>query len=144
MNTITKDKQCTTLWNVDNLKTSHVDPVVISRVLAEIDAEYEKIWKMTITRGKVHKYLGMTIDYSSPGKVIFLMIDYIGNMIDDITESMKGESDTPDAHQLFEISEDTTNIYQANADIFHNFEAKLIYLPRRARPYIHIAPANES
>ena len=32
---------------------------------------------MTFTRGKVHKYFRMNIDYSSPGKVILLMIDYI-------------------------------------------------------------------
>ena len=56
---------------------------------------------MTITRGKVHKYLGMNIYYSSPGKLIFLMIDYIGKMIDDIPEDMKGESDTPAAHHIF-------------------------------------------
>ena len=59
---------------------------------------------MTITRGKVHKYLGMTIDYSSPGKVIFSMIDYIGKMIDDILEDMKGESALPAAHHLFDIA----------------------------------------
>ena len=53
-------------------------------------AEYGKIEKMTITRGKVHKYLGTTIDYSLPGKVIFLMIDYIGKMLDNIPENMKG------------------------------------------------------
>ena len=32
---------------------------------------------MTITQGKVQKYLGMTIDYSLPGKVILSVIDYI-------------------------------------------------------------------
>ena len=40
--------------------------------------------------GPRHKYLGMTIDYSSPGKVIFSMVEYIRNMIDDISEDMKG------------------------------------------------------
>ena len=58
---------------------------------------------MTITRGKVHKYLGITIYYSLPGKVILLMIDYIVNMIYDITEYMKGESATPTAHHLLGI-----------------------------------------
>ena len=62
MNKIVYDKQCTIIWHVDDLKTSHVDPAVISSVLSDIDAEYGKIAKMTITRGKVHKYLGMTID----------------------------------------------------------------------------------
>ena len=45
---------------------------------------------MTITRGKIHKYLGATGDYSSPGKVIFYMVDYIVNMLDQIPEDMKG------------------------------------------------------
>ena len=78
MNKIIDNKQCTIIWHVDDLKTSHFNPTVVSSVIADIDAEYVKISKMTIMQGKVHKYLGMTIDYSSPGKVIFLMIDYIG------------------------------------------------------------------
>ena len=62
MNNIIDDKQCTILWNVNNLKISHVDPAIISRVLADIDAEYGEIFKISITGGKFHKYLGMTID----------------------------------------------------------------------------------
>ena len=55
----------------------HVDSKIYSGVLADIDAEYRKIAKMTITRGKIHKYLGITIDYSSTGKLIFSMVIYI-------------------------------------------------------------------
>ena len=86
INKIIDNKQCTILWNVYDLKTSHAEPAVVSIILSEIDAEYGKISKMTITQGKVHKYLGMTIDYSSPGKVIFSMIEYIGKNIDNIPE----------------------------------------------------------
>ena len=64
MNKIIVNKQCTILWNVDDLKTSHVDPSVISNIIADIDVDYGKIAKMTITQGKVHKTLGMTIYYS--------------------------------------------------------------------------------
>ena len=46
---------------------SHVVYDIVSRVLDDIDAEYRKVSKMTITQGKIHKYLGMTIDYYSPG-----------------------------------------------------------------------------
>ena len=77
MTKIIDNKQCTILWNVDDLKKSHVDPAIISSVLADIDAEYGKIAKSTITQGKVNKYLGMNIDYSLPSKVILLMIEYI-------------------------------------------------------------------
>ena len=41
---------------------SHVDFDIVSRVFSDIDAEYENIVKMTITGGKIHKYLGMIID----------------------------------------------------------------------------------
>ena len=75
------DKKCTKLWHADDLKALHVNPTVVSSVLADIDEEYGKIAKMTITRSKVHKYLGMTIAYYLPGWVIFLMINYIGKMI---------------------------------------------------------------
>ena len=103
MENIVDDKQCTILWHVDDLKTSHVDPAVIYSVLAGINAEYGKITKMTIMRGKVHKYLGINIDYSSPGKLISLMIDYIVKMIDDIPEYMKGLPATPDAQHLLTL-----------------------------------------
>ena len=90
MNKLIGNKQCTELWHVNNLNISHVDPAVVYRILADIDMEYGKIAKMTITRGKVHKYHGMNIDYSSPGKVIFSMIDYIGKNLYNIPEDMKG------------------------------------------------------
>ena len=79
MNKIIDNKQCTMLWHVNDLKKSHVDPAVVSSVISDIDIEYGKISKMTTTRGKVHKYPRMTIYYSSPGKVILSMINYIGN-----------------------------------------------------------------
>ena len=37
------DKKCTIFWNIDDPRTSHFDPVIISSVLAYIDAEYGKI-----------------------------------------------------------------------------------------------------
>ena len=72
--------------------------------------EYGKIAKMTIMRVKVHKYLRMTIDYSSPGKLILSMINYIGKMLDNIPEDMKVESAPPAAHQFFDIAEDATKM----------------------------------
>ena len=81
----------------------------------------------------------MTIDYSSPGKVILSMIDYIGKMFDGITEDMKGVSSTPHSHHLFDISEDATKLSQAEADIFHHFVAQLLYLSKMARPDIQLA-----
>ena len=55
MNKNVNVKQCTILWNVDDLNMSHVGSNIISSVIAKIDTEYGKITKMTITRGKTHR-----------------------------------------------------------------------------------------
>ena len=44
--------------------------------------EYKNIFedilvKMTVSQGKVHKYLGMTLDYTVCGKVQITMIDFL-------------------------------------------------------------------
>ena len=39
---------------------------------------------MTITVGKIHKYLRVDIEYSLLNKVKFYMVDYIGKIVDDI------------------------------------------------------------
>ena len=76
-----KGKECTILWHDDNLNMLRVDSGIISSVIAEIDSEYGNIAKITITRDKIHKYLGMTTNYFSPIKVIFSIVDYIGKVI---------------------------------------------------------------
>ena len=60
---------------------SHVGYDIVFSVLSKIDAEYENIAKMTITRGKTHKFPRMTIDYYSLGKVNSYMIELIGNIM---------------------------------------------------------------
>ena len=88
---------------------------------------------MNITRGKIHKYLRMTIDYSSPGKLILSWLKYIGKMLNDILEYIKGESATPTTHQLFNIAEYETKLFITNVDLFRQFVEQLLYLPKRAR-----------
>ena len=70
-----KGKKCTILWHGKNIKVLHVNSDIVSSIFSEIDAEYGKISKMTITRGKIRKYLGVTIEYSSTGKVKLSMVD---------------------------------------------------------------------
>jgi hypothetical protein len=42
---------------------------------------YGSIGEVKTTRGKVHEYLGMKLDYTEKGKVIVDMIDYVESMI---------------------------------------------------------------
>ena len=58
------------------------------------------------------------------------MVNYIGNMLDEIPEYMKGESATPSSHHLFDISEDETKLSWTDADLFHIFLEQLLYLSK--------------
>ena len=89
---------------------SHVDSNIIFSVPSDNNTKYGKIKKMTITRGKIQKNIGMTINYSLPGKVILSMVKYIGMMLNNITEDMMEESAITAVHHLFDMVEDATKI----------------------------------
>ena len=59
-------------WRMDDCKVSHMDTKVNDYLITILKEEYESIFKggsgkMTVSRGKVHKYLGMTLDYTTKG-----------------------------------------------------------------------------
>ena len=123
-----KGRKCTILCHVDDLKMSHINSNAVTSVLADIDAEYAKIEKMIITRGKIHTYLGVNIDYSSPGKVKFSMVNYIRKMIDGITEYMKGESATLEVNLLFDTAQDMAKLSKTDTYLYHYIVVQILYL----------------
>ena len=140
-NKIVNGKQCTVLWHVDDLKISHVDTKVVTDVINTINAEFGKEAPITINRGKVLEYLGMTLDYSTPGKVKIVMSDYIDKMLDGLPPDMDGTAATPAADHLFQVSEEPNHLDEKTAQFFHHYEAKALFLCKRARPDLQTAVA---
>eukprot|EP00957_Ditylum_brightwellii_P078671 5981757-Ditylum_brightwellii.AAC.1 len=65
-NKIVNGKQMTVCWHVDDLKISHVDDAEVTKILEWLEKTYGQL---RTTRGKVHEYLGMTLDFSERGHV---------------------------------------------------------------------------
>jgi hypothetical protein len=42
---------------------------------------------MTVSRGKIHKYLGMTLDYTVRGQVKITMFDYVDEILTDFDKA---------------------------------------------------------
>jgi hypothetical protein len=85
---------------------------------------------MTVSRGKIHKYLGMTLDYSVPGQEKITMLDYVNEILDafDKAEPKGGGTKTSaDPDSLFKVEEDCEKLAQAKAVEFHNLVAKHLY-----------------
>ena len=84
---------------------------------------------------KVHEYLGMTIDFSTPGKVQFSMLPYINNLLAKCPADLTtGISATPAAQHLFQENPDATRLSQAQAETFHHLTAKLLCLCKHTHP----------
>jgi hypothetical protein len=89
----------------------------------------------------VHDYLGMTLDYSQKGKVVFKMDDFIDRLLEEVPGDMDGVSATPAANHLFQVNKGGVKLDDETAELFHHLVAKLLYLCKRVRPDLHTAVA---
>jgi hypothetical protein len=85
-NKMIKGKQMTICFHVDDCKLSHRTPKVMDKMIKWLRQEYESIFEdgsgqMTVSRGKVHTYLGMTLDYTLRGQVKIMMIGYVDEIL---------------------------------------------------------------
>jgi hypothetical protein len=142
VNKIIDGSQSTILWHVDDLKISHVSAKVNDLIIAKLEERYGQEGPLSVTRGKVHDYLGMTIDFSVPGKVIFKMDDYIERLLEECPEDMGGTAVTPAAEYLFKVNGENPELLSSDqADAFHHIVMQLFYLCKRVRIDIHTAVA---
>ena len=134
-NKMTNGSQLTIVFHVDDCKISHLDKKVVDELLQQLSDRFGKETPLAITRGDVHDYLGMTIDYSIKGKVKFYMYDYIEQVLAEAEPSMSnGPSITPAGSNLFKVNNDAEKLPTDKADQFHRSVAQLLFLSKRARP----------
>ncbi|KAG7366075.1 reverse transcriptase RNA-dependent DNA polymerase [Nitzschia inconspicua] len=141
-NKIINEKQCTIAWYVDDLKISHKDPTVVEDIFTKLQEEFGKEAPLTVTRGKVHNYLGMRIDFSIEGKVQLTMPSLVNEIIEQLPPSLaSGPCATPAANHLFQVNTKAEKLPQDSSDLVHRMTTQLLYLCKRARPDLQTAVA---
>ena len=129
-------KQHTVGFHVDDLKSSHKDPQVNTDFLAWLNKMYGDHGEVKATRGKIHEYLGMKLDFTQPGKVIIDMVDYINKMVDDFDDFKPDDIvSTPAGTDLFAAGKGQLD--QGRSEKFRTFVAKGLFACKRARPDTH-------
>jgi hypothetical protein len=83
---IIEGEQMIICFHVDDCKISHSKKTVMDRMIGYLWQEYERIFEdgsgsMTVSREKIHKYIGMTLDYSVPGQLKITMLDYVDEIL---------------------------------------------------------------
>ena len=149
-NMIVKGKQITICFHVDDCNISHKSTNMVDATIKWLRAEYESIFKdgsgvMKVHRGKIHKYLGMPLDFSHIGQYHVTMYDYLDGILQTFDAAVKKHGNgfkpvtkqrfkTPAPDNLFVVNEDCDKLAKAVSADFHTIVAKTLYVTKRARP----------
>ena len=82
MNKTVDRKQCTILWNVDDINISHMSPKVVKGVLSQLATKYGKVSLLSVIRGCIHDYLGMRLEYVTKSKARITIPKYIESILE--------------------------------------------------------------
>jgi len=135
-NKMVKDKQLTVTWHVDDLKVSCNIPEEVDNFIQWIRNEYEDFTKVKPSRGKVHDYLAMTLDFTEAGKVKIKMENYVKKMYEEFPyqeELGNKKASTPASATLFKVNIDCDKLNKGKAEVFHTWVAKALFLSKRSR-----------
>jgi hypothetical protein len=133
-------KQLTVVWHVDDIRVSSELKKAVDDFIEWCRAKWEDptITEMKPSRGKVHDYLGMILDYSEPGKVKIQMKDYVAKTLNEFKyqDELRATKPvtSPAAEKLFSVNDKTPKLDKAMGEEFHGTVAKLLFLTKRARP----------
>ncbi len=142
-NKVVKGKQATICFHIDDYKISHKSPAVIDDTIAWFRVEYKNIFEdglgqMKVHRGKTHKYLGVSLNFSHKVQCQVIMHDYINGILQAYNLAIKDHNNgykivgkrhskmsvAPD--NLFMVNEDCEKLSNEAAAAFHTTVAKAL------------------
>ena len=96
--------QMTVVWCVDDLKVSHINVKEVDKLILQMEEAFGADAPLSVSCGKTHDYLGMSLDFHTKGEVQIDMQHYIDMMLQDAPKDMEGVSNMPAAAHLFKTS----------------------------------------
>ncbi len=98
VNKVIKGKQIMICFHVDDCKISHESSKVIDDIIDWLRSEYKSIFEdglgaMKVHCGKLHKYLGMSLDFSHKGQCCVSMYDYVDGILEAFDDAVKKYDD---------------------------------------------------
>jgi hypothetical protein len=127
--------QCTVVVYVDDLLITCVNKDLITDLLKHLSQAFNS--ELTVQEGPTVNYLGMKIDFSTPGTVDISMPAYIDSLLK--ISQTTGTASSPAGLNLYTLSENSPKLSQQQCDDFHSQVARLLYLAKRTRPDILLA-----
>jgi len=107
MNKEVMGTQQTVLFYVDDIKMSHVKESVLLDTVAEFKKKCVKISNLSVNRGDIHDFLGVTFDFSTKKKPKITMDGYVREVVEEadlrLKNKQRDQANTPASMDLFRI-----------------------------------------
>ena len=132
-------EQCTVCWYVDGTKISHEDPQVVTDLINDLE---KRFGKMSVQRGKDHVFIGMNFSITDQNKIEIQMKEYIKESIEsfeELGEKLESSATIPAKQNLFDIDDESEELDEEKAEIFHHIVSKLLYVTKKARLNINLS-----
>ena len=92
--------------------------------------------KMTVDRGKSHKFMGINFKLPENGRFKIIMREYLEEYMESfevIDGIIKSKAPLPGAHDLSEVDETMDRLSMKKSEIFHHVITKLMVVRKRSR-----------
>ena len=128
-NKFTRGMQCTIGVHDDDQIITCANHGMLTDTINGIKSMFKET---TETYGKVHNYLGMTMDFSRSGLVTIAMKNYLEEKLKEF--KVTGKSKLPCANNLFHKNENSTLLTNQDKELFHSKVASILFIAKRTRP----------
>ena len=88
-NRMKKGEQHTIRYHVDDIFLSPVDVSVNDEFAEWCQSKYGDLKDISVCRGKIHQFLGMTLDFSTDGECRVKQFEHVDDMIGSFPEELK-------------------------------------------------------
>ena len=99
-NNMVGGKQSPLCWHVYDLNISCVEANEVTKMIQWLDSEYGE---MHGSRGKRNDFLGMWLEYSTPGEVRISMEEYLRGVLDNFPKEITETLETPATSNIFNV-----------------------------------------
>lgn len=123
---------------MDDLKISHKSAAVVTSIIESLSDKYETTMHLSINRGKVHEYLGMTLDFTIEGEGKFIMCDQVDNFIEEAPDIYKSRAGSATAvpSNLYSVRlpcEVNKLLSALDWEDYHTLTVRYLYISKRGR-----------
>ena len=135
-NKVVDDNQMTLIFHIDDILLSHRKSHVVTEYIKLLDGAYGQVDSLTVTRGKHHEYLGMSLDFGFvEGACIITQYDFIKKMFKNLPKELRGpHKKTPAPSDLFKVDKESPLVADELVNSYHEHSAKSLWLRQRERP----------